>query len=328
MEPRQKNYFIDTNVLLDDPESIAVLRNGLENRIFIPHTVLEELDKHKTDSRLGHQAQQALSYLLERKEEFDLLERGPEGNTASCLADNRILDEILLAAVEGPILVTNDKTMRIKAHKEMDALIRPTGYPHLDILPAGFQIRHLDALLEDEKKGHKRLVKIFETFSQRYDVVFLDCPPSISFLSETIFRSVDCLIMPVIPTVLAHKAFEQVRSYIRETTHHPLRILPFFSMFDWRKKIHREAFDQGTKPGGCYLRTCIPTRSIIEQMGVHRAPLPVSNPNSDCVASYVELWSEIKTNLKNPSPRQGGPAFPVHLHCQGSPLALFGHLAR
>jgi len=193
----------------------------------------------------------------------------------------------------------------LKAHKEMDGLIRPTGYPHLDILPAGFQIRHLDALLEDEKKGHKRLVKIFETFSQRYDVVFLDCPPSISFLSETIFRSVDCLVMPVIPTVLAHKAYEQVRAYIQETTDHPLRILPFFSMFDWRKKIHREAFDQGTKPGGGYLRTCIPTRSIIERMGVHRAPLPVSNPNSDCVASYVDLWSEIKTNLKNPSPRQG-----------------------
>lgn len=117
MEPRQKNYFIDTNVLLDDPESIAILRNGLENRIFIPHTVLEELDKHKTDSRLGHQAQQALSYLLEHKDAFDLLARIRESEDASCLADNRILDEILLATVESPILVTNDKTMRIKAHK-------------------------------------------------------------------------------------------------------------------------------------------------------------------------------------------------------------------
>lgn len=117
MESQPKNYFIDTNVLLDDPESITVLRNGLENRIFIPHTVLEELDRHKTDSRLGHQAQQALSYLLEHKDAFDLLERTTEGNTASCLADNRILDEILLAAVDAPILVTNDKTMRIKAHK-------------------------------------------------------------------------------------------------------------------------------------------------------------------------------------------------------------------
>ncbi len=64
--------------------------------------MLEELDKHKTDSRLGHQAQQTLSYLLEHKEEFDLPDRGPEGNTASCLADNRILDEILLSAVEAP----------------------------------------------------------------------------------------------------------------------------------------------------------------------------------------------------------------------------------
>jgi len=192
----------------------------------------------------------------------------------------------------------------LKAHKEMDALTHPTGYANLDILPSGFQMRHLDALLEDEKKGQKRLVKIFETLSQRYEVVFLDCPPSISFLSEAIFRSVDCLIMPVIPTVLAQKAFEQVRTYVLESTHHPLCILPFFSMFDWRKKIHREAFDQGTKPGGGYLRTCIPTRSIIERMGVHRVPLPVSSPNSDCVTSYADLWSEIKSRLNNPSPRE------------------------
>jgi len=117
MEARQKNYFIDTNVLLDDPESIVILRNGMENRIFIPHMVLEELDKHKTDSRLGHQAQQALTYLLEHKDDFDLLARDPQMDNAPCLADNRILDEILRVGQDQPILVTNDKTMRIKAHK-------------------------------------------------------------------------------------------------------------------------------------------------------------------------------------------------------------------
>jgi len=192
----------------------------------------------------------------------------------------------------------------LKAHKDMDALIHPTGYPNLDILPASFQIRHLDALLEDEKKGQKRLAKIFDTFAHRYDFVFLDCPPSISFLSETLFRCVDCLIMPVIPTVLAHKAYEQVSAYIRAARSGTMCILPFFSMFDWRKKIHRDAFDQGTKPGGGYLRTCIPTRSVIERMGIQRAPLPVTSPASDCVASYVDLWTEIKANLPKPSPRQ------------------------
>ncbi len=188
----------------------------------------------------------------------------------------------------------------LKAHKDMSALIRPTGYSRLDILPASFEIRHLDALLEDDKKGSKRLAKIFETFGERYDVLFLDCPPSISFLSEIIFRSANWLIVPVIPSVLALNAYARVSAYIRETTQRQARILPFFSMFDWRKKIHRDVFDVETKPGGGFLRTCIPTRSVIEQMGIHRAPLPVTYPESDCVTSYRELWTEIKAKLASP----------------------------
>lgn len=182
----------------------------------------------------------------------------------------------------------------LKGFKEMDRLICPSGYENLDVLPASFQIRHIDALLEDEKKGQKRIRKIFESLAGSYDYIILDCPPSISFLSEVLFRVVDCLAMPVIPTILSRNAFEQVSGYIDESSHHRVKILPFFSMFDWRKKIHRDAFDWGTGEGGNFLKTCIPTRSIIEQMGVHRAPLPIYSPDSPYVESFEELWREIQ----------------------------------
>jgi len=43
----QKDYVIDTNVLLDDPSSLFKLRNGQENNIYIPYHVLLELNKFK-----------------------------------------------------------------------------------------------------------------------------------------------------------------------------------------------------------------------------------------------------------------------------------------
>lgn len=183
----------------------------------------------------------------------------------------------------------------LKAHRDMDALIQQTEYSGLDILPANFQIRHLDALLEDEKKGEKRLNKLLESFSRRYDYLLIDCPPSISFLSEVLFRVVDCLVVPVIPTVLSRKAFEQVFAYVVGHSDRKAAILPFFSMFDWRKKIHREAFDQGAKSGGGFLKTCIPTRSAVEQMGVHRAPLAVFSTDSASIEAFAALWGEVKT---------------------------------
>ena len=50
----QKQYIIDTNVLLEDPDALFKLRNGNENSIFIPYHVLLELDKLKRNSKLGH----------------------------------------------------------------------------------------------------------------------------------------------------------------------------------------------------------------------------------------------------------------------------------
>lgn len=182
----------------------------------------------------------------------------------------------------------------LKAAKESDRLICPSAYENLDILPADFQMRHLDALLEDEKKGEKRIKKLFESFSTRYDYVFIDCPPSISFLSEALFRAVDCLVMPVIPTILSLNAFQQVSEYINSEKSSGAKLLPFFSMYDWRKKMHREVFDRGTGEGGIFLKTCIPDRSVIEQMGLHRAPLPVYSPDSPCIESFTGLWDEIR----------------------------------
>jgi hypothetical protein len=44
---------LDTNVLLENPLSLRSLRNGNENHIILPYTVLEELDKLKGDQRLS-----------------------------------------------------------------------------------------------------------------------------------------------------------------------------------------------------------------------------------------------------------------------------------
>ena len=50
----QKQYIIDTNVLLEDPQAVTKLRNGNENSVYIPYNVLLELDKLKNDSKLAH----------------------------------------------------------------------------------------------------------------------------------------------------------------------------------------------------------------------------------------------------------------------------------
>jgi len=63
-------------------------------------------------------------------------------------------------------------------------LIKGTDYPQLDLLPADFSYRHLDIHLDEMRKPTRALHKILKPLRDEYDYVFLDCPPSISLVSE------------------------------------------------------------------------------------------------------------------------------------------------
>ncbi|WP_147819859.1 PhoH family protein [Salidesulfovibrio onnuriiensis] len=110
----QKNFVLDTNVLLENPKSIAALRNGQENIIHIPYTVLSELDKLKKDSRIGHVVSQAVRAILQ-DDQVNVFPPDFAITLDDEWMDDRILKEIMHMAPEDAILVTNDRILQIKA---------------------------------------------------------------------------------------------------------------------------------------------------------------------------------------------------------------------
>jgi PhoH-like ATPase len=112
---QQKNYIIDTNVLLEDPHSLVKLRNGNENLIFIPYHVLLELNKFKKDPKLRHIVARVVEYLIENPDSFQVLNSQSVADPFANLADKFILDEIQASGVEKPILVTNDRVFQLQA---------------------------------------------------------------------------------------------------------------------------------------------------------------------------------------------------------------------
>lgn len=179
---------------------------------------------------------------------------------------------------------------------ELGNLITATDYPKLDIIPADFSYRHIDAVLDQTKKSKKRIKEILKDIKKDYEIVIIDCPPAISVLAENIFYACDFILVPIVPTILSIRAYEQIVAYFEDNELDKSILIPFFSMVELKKSIHRTTISQlnGKIPNLC--NAMIPFLSDIEKMGIYQKPLMEFRPNSRATLAYKALWKEIKTN--------------------------------
>jgi len=85
----------------------------------------------------------------------------------------------------------------VRNKRSLDSVVKGTDFENLDLLPADFSYRHMDLKVGEKRKPTKQLLRLLMPMSREYDLVFLDCPPSISLVSENIFRATDLLLVPI-----------------------------------------------------------------------------------------------------------------------------------
>lgn len=193
-----------------------------------------------------------------------------------------------------PKIKGGGKALLDKKHPLSD-LIKGSDFPLLDLLPADFAHRHLDILLEGKKDPTRRLHKRLHELAPDYDLVLIDCPPSISLVSEAVFYAANILLVPVIPSTLSLRTLEQLLAFRAEKHLDELFILPFFSMADRRKKMHRDIISNLKLHHPQLLETIIPTQSDVEKMGLHAAPIGTFAPSSAGARAFAQLWHELQS---------------------------------
>jgi cellulose biosynthesis protein BcsQ len=181
----------------------------------------------------------------------------------------------------------------LKKQGELEEQIKKSDYERLDLLPADFSLRNFDLLLEEQKKPTKRIAKLLEPLADDYDVVFLDCAPSISLVSENVFRAADLLLIPTIPTTLSLRTLKQIYDYFTAAELATQGLLPFFSMVDSRRQLHRLITEQPPQKPLQFLSSQIPYISEIERMGIEQRPA-CHAPTSRATLAYRALWDEVK----------------------------------
>lgn len=176
--------------------------------------------------------------------------------------------------------------------------IRASDFDKLDLLPANLTYRDFDIFLSRMKNSRSRLKKALQEVDSDYEVIILDCPPNISLLSENVFKTADKIVVPVIPTTLSVRTFEQLNDFFKENEYQRKKLLPFFSMVQKSKKLHKETMLTLRKNYKSLLKSHIPFSTEIEKMGIHRAPVSTFAGKDFATAAYQDIWNEIEQKAK------------------------------
>ena len=185
----------------------------------------------------------------------------------------------------------------VRGAKGVYKSVKGTDFENLDILPADFSLRKLDVLYSKFAISKKQLKLMLSPFACEYKLIILDCPVTIGILAENILSAADYIIVPMIPTTLSVRTFNQLLSFCKKKNYDTAKIYPFFSMVDRHKKMHRDLMLGASKRFKGVLQSFVPYLAQVEKMGVHRAPVPVFAPRSVAARSYRNLWEKVQHNI-------------------------------
>lgn len=189
--------------------------------------------------------------------------------------------------------VNSDSADTISHKEAFGKSIIKTAYDNLYMIPADMSLKNLDVVLDELKNSRHRIQKQIEAGAGSYDLVFIDSPPGLSLLSENLFLACDYILLPMIPTYLSLRSYMQISAYFSEGNFEAGKLIPFFSMVDTRKRMHRDII-RDYHAQGEFLSVYIPESSVIEKMSKKKKPLPAYSSVHPASRAFFKLWQEIK----------------------------------
>ncbi|MCK5539100.1 MAG: AAA family ATPase [Gammaproteobacteria bacterium] len=176
--------------------------------------------------------------------------------------------------------------------------IKGSNYKGLDILPANLSFRNIEIMLDSMKKSKHRLKDMLSSLKDEYDLIILDCPPNINLLSENVFSASDIILVPVIPTTLSERTYEQLLTFFKKNNYNKKIIHPFFSMAQSNNKLHHATINNLEKRYPEFLKSMIAFSVEIERMGLHREPVLAYASKKSNAQAYRALFNEILSLIK------------------------------
>lgn len=178
----------------------------------------------------------------------------------------------------------------------------PTGIPRLDVLPATVDLSGAEIELIDLEARTHRLLRAVEKCPPRWDIMLIDCPPSLGLLTVNAMVAADSLLVPLQCEFFALEGLSQLLSTverIRARFNPSLSILGVaLTMYDRRNRLTDQvANDVRAVLGRVVFDTVIPRNVRLSEAPSHGLPALIYDHRCSGSEAYIALAREMIARL-------------------------------
>jgi chromosome partitioning protein len=188
--------------------------------------------------------------------------------------------------------------------KVQDCIIN-SYMPFLDILPSTINLVGAEVELVSMESREFLLKNALKEIDDKYDFIFIDCPPSLGLLTLNALTSADSVLIPVQCEYFALEGLGQLLNTInivKKNLNESLGIEGvLLTMFDTRLRLSHQVVEEVKKYFGAKVFNTIIHRNVrLSEAPSHSKPVILYDASSVGAQNYISLASELlqRSNLE------------------------------
>ncbi len=202
----------------------------------------------------------------------------------------------------------------------MKDIVVPTELRYLHLAPSGRDLYGAEIELVSTPNREHRVEQMLADLHDAYEIVILDCPPSLGLLTVNALTAADAVILPLQCEYYSLEGLagllETVESVRQSLNPHLGLEGILLTMVDLRNNLARQVeAEVRSHFGSQVFRTVIPRNVRLSEAPSHGKPVITYDAHSRGARRYLELAAEILERLARPDP----PRQPPSLRSSGDP---------
>ena len=185
--------------------------------------------------------------------------------------------------------------------RPLDPAILPTPTEGLSLVPTSPDLAGTEIELVTVMAREFRLKRALDPLRGRYDIVLIDCPPSLGLLTVNALAAADEVIIPVQAEYLALEGLghlSQTIELVRRNVNPDLRVRGIvLTMFDGRTNLARDVEQEVRRHFDNTFDAVIPRSVRLSEAPSHGLAIGAYAPNSPGAEAYAELADELIAQL-------------------------------